>query len=110
MRTTTILTITSAALAATLLHSPISAQAQPAPVLKEGWCPTGYYTSGKYCVPTERAGHAVLKDGWCPTGYYTSGDYCVAPRANKTMAIPKSGWCPSGWYTSGKYCVKRYDQ
>lgn len=77
------------------------------PVIKEGSCPSGYYTSGNYCVPSSaNAKTAIIKEGSCPSGYYTSGGYCVANSESAKQAIPKSGPCPSGYYTSGNYCVR----
>jgi hypothetical protein len=48
----------------------------------------------------------VVKNGSCPTGYYTSGNYCVPYRNTERPAIPKVGSCPTGYYTSGNYCVR----
>lgn len=75
------------------------------PIAKTGACPSGYSTSGKYCVPGRHAKFAIAKNGSCPSGYFTSGKYCLASAANSKLAIPKSGACPSGFYTSGKYCL-----
>lgn len=76
------------------------------PVLKNGSCPTGYYNSGDYCVPSGgNSAFALPKVGSCPTGYYNSGNYCVASSENSRLAIPKSGSCPTGYYNSGEYCV-----
>ncbi|MFM8355901.1 MAG: hypothetical protein ACKOBM_13495 [Gammaproteobacteria bacterium] len=77
----------------------------PVPVLKNGPCPPGYYTSGNYCTPSERANPLVQKNGPCPPGYYTSGNYCVGQERAK-LTVPKVGPCPPGYYTSGKYCQK----
>ncbi len=76
------------------------------PILKNGSCPTGYRTSGKYCVPGKSARFALQKVGSCPTGYRTSGKYCVANK-KASFAIPKNGSCPSGYRTSGAYCIGR---
>lgn len=76
-----------------------------APILKEGSCPSGYYSSGNYCVPNSSARFALPKLGSCPSGYYSSGNYCVASSDSSRLAIPKSGSCPSGYYSSGNYCV-----
>jgi hypothetical protein len=48
----------------------------------------------------------VPKTGSCPSGYHTSGDYCLASSANAKPAVPKAGSCPSGYHTSGDYCLK----
>ncbi len=76
------------------------------PVLKNGSCPTGYRTSGAYCIPRKNARFAIEKVGSCPTGYRTSGKYCLANKNGK-FAIPKDGSCPSGYRTSGGYCIAR---
>ena len=75
------------ALAATLLLAIAvawtgAAHAEPAaaPVPKVGACPSGYSTSGAYCLAGAGARHAVPKTGSCPSGYSTSGDYCLASR------------------------------
>jgi uncharacterized membrane protein len=58
------------------------AHAEPAaaPAPKVGACPSGYGTSGAYCLASAGARHAVPKTGSCPSGYSTSGDYCLASR------------------------------
>ncbi len=76
------------------------------PILKNGTCPTGYRTSGNYCVPGKSARFALEKVGSCPTGYRTSGKYCVANK-KASFAVPKNGSCPSGYRTSGAYCIAR---
>ena len=48
----------------------------------------------------------IPKNGNCPTGWNTSGNYCVAG-PNATEAIPRVGSCPAGWNTQGNYCVKK---
>ena len=75
------------------------------PVVKAGSCPSGYSTSGQYCVPGRNARPALPKIGSCPSGYSTSGDYCLMG-ANGKPAIPKVGSCPSGYTTSGSYCLR----
>jgi len=81
-----------------------SANAQH-PVQKNGSCPSGYYASGDYCVPTQHAKEVVPKSGSCPSGYYASGNYCLATDHARS-AIPKHGACPSGYYASGNYCLQ----
>ncbi len=75
------------------------------PVIKTGSCPSGYSTSGQYCVPGRNARPALPKIGSCPSGYSTSGDYCLIG-TNGKPAIPKVGSCPSGYATSGSYCLR----
>lgn len=80
----------------------------PRPIAKLGSCPTGYLTSGAYCVPRTDARPAIEKQGPCPTGYLSSGSYCLA-REQAPPVIPKVGSsCPTGWLTSGGYCVRRH--
>jgi hypothetical protein len=74
------------------------------PVIKTGSCPSGYTTSGGYCVPGRNARPALPKIGSCPSGYSTSGNYCLMGE-NGTPAILKVGSCPSGYTTSGNYCL-----
>ncbi len=75
-----------------LLLLPITVTAESSPAMpKDGVCPIGYHTEGRYCVAS-RANH-------------TEGRYCVANRANAPSAIPKNGVCPSGYHTEGRYCV-----
>jgi len=42
----------------------------------------------------------------CPTGYQTSGGYCVPGPVTKCRAMPKVGACPVGYTTSFDYCVE----
>jgi hypothetical protein len=43
----------------------------------------------------------------CPTGYQSSGGYCVPGPSTKCRAFPKSGaTCPVGYTTSFDYCVE----
>jgi hypothetical protein len=44
---------------------------------KVGSCPSGYLTSGAYCLAGNNAKHAIRKSGSCPSGYMTSGRYCL---------------------------------
>lgn len=76
------------------------------PLIKDGACPSGYYTSRAYCAPTPNARAAVAKSGSCPSGYFSSGNYCVASSAAAAPAVPKHGACPSGYRTSGAYCLR----
>jgi hypothetical protein len=78
----------------------------PQPMIKLGTCPSGYSTSGQYCMPRPQARLALERRGQCPTGYGSSGAYCLAtPQARP--AVPKIGSsCPSGWSTSGDYCLQ----
>lgn len=85
------------------LNALASPMAQP--ILKDGSCPSGYYSSGNYCAPTQNAKFAIIKIGSCPSGFYSSGNYCLASSDNSKLAIPKVGSCPSGFYSSGQYCV-----
>ncbi|MEN9314680.1 MAG: hypothetical protein RIS35_1073 [Pseudomonadota bacterium] len=97
-RTLTLALLASAALAA-------HASPPPQPVVRTGSCPSGYYSSGNYCVPGNNARFALPRSGSCPSGYYSSGDYCVASSESSRLAIPRAGSCPSGYYSSGDYCV-----
>ncbi len=88
----------------------VAALANPAiaahALIKIGNCPSGYSTSGQYCVPGRQARFALEKSGPCPSGYATSGAYCLAG-SQARPAIPKVGACPSGWSTSANYCLQR---
>ena len=76
------------------------------PLIRNGSCPSGYSSSGNYCVPySSSAKPALAKNGSCPSGYSSSGNYCLAYSENPKIAIPKSGSCPSGYSSSGNYCV-----
>ncbi len=78
----------------------------PQPLAKVGSCPSGYATSGNYCVPGQQARLALEKRGTCPSGYATSGAYCLAGHAARP-AVPKRGaTCPAGWATSGDFCLR----
>ena len=98
------LAITLAALLA-LFATPL-AHAQQPPLVKQGACPSGYRTSGGYCVPSSSSARPALpKIGSCPSGYHTSGDYCLGSSPNAKPAVVKRGACPSGYRTSGDYCL-----
>jgi hypothetical protein len=98
------LAVTLAALA-TLLAAPLAPAQQP-PLVKQGACPSGYHTSGSYCVPSSSSARPALpKIGSCPSGYHTSGDYCLGSSPNAKPAVVKRGACPSGYRTSGDYCL-----
>lgn len=92
-------------LAMSLLVVHPAAGQEAVPVLKDGNCPTGYSTSGTYCVPGKNAHFAIMKAGNCPAGYTTSGKYCVAGTKAR-LIILKQGACPTGFRTDGQYCVK----
>ena len=47
----------------------------------------------------------VIKNGSCPSGWGSSGKYCV-PGNNAKAIVQKNGSCPSGWGSSVNYCVK----
>ena len=85
--------------------SAVAEQLPATPIIKNGSCPSGYVTSGKYCMPSSHAKMAIEKIASCPSGYVTSGRYCVASSANTRHAIPKVGSCPNGYATSGGYCL-----
>lgn len=63
-----------------LLAAPAFAGPAPVAVPKVGSCPSGYSTSGDYCLAGSSARHALPKTGSCPSGYSTSGDYCLSSR------------------------------
>ena len=79
----------------------------PQPIPRESSCPSGYYASDKYCVPTDSARFAIKRDGSCPGGYYASVKYCVAATDSAKAVISRAGSCPAGWYASGNYCVSK---
>ena len=82
------------------------AQLPAQPVIKNGSCPSGYISSGSYCVPSgDSSRFAIVKSGSCPSGYISSGDYCLASGDSSRLAIPKQGSCPSGYTSSGDYCL-----
>jgi hypothetical protein len=78
-----IATLRYALLGAVLI--PLAASADSAltvqPIAKSGNCPSGYSTSGAYCLAGTQARPAVLKIGaGCPSGWSSSGDYCLRNR------------------------------
>ena len=75
-------TAVAAAVACLLSGMATELLAQPAAVAlpKVGSCPSGYSTSGDYCLANQGARHAMPKTGSCPSGYSTSGDYCLSSR------------------------------
>jgi hypothetical protein len=83
----------------------VNAAPPAAPLPRDGSCPSGYYSSGNYCVPSTSARFALVRRGSCPSGYYSSGNYCVASSDDSHLAILRAGSCPSGYYSSGDYCV-----
>lgn len=46
----------------------------------------------------------VIKVGYCPLGWYSSGSYCVPSSSTSRPIVEKKGTCPLGWTTSGNYC------
>jgi hypothetical protein len=77
----------------------------PAPLPKNGSCPTYYHSSGDFCVPGNGARFGIARTGVCPTGYGSSGNYCLALGPNSRHAMPTTGHCPTGYSRSGDYCV-----
>ena len=76
------------------------------PIIKNGSCPSGYVSSGNYCVPSGNSSRfAITKSGSCPSGYVSSGDYCLASSNSSRLAIQKQESCPSGYISSGDYCL-----
>ncbi len=48
------------------------------PLAKTGLCPSGYLSSGNYCLARDQAPATILKNGrYCPSGWLSSGDYCI---------------------------------
>jgi hypothetical protein len=88
-----------------LISAIANATPTPQPLVRESSCPSGYYSSGTYCVPSNDAKFAIERIGSCPSGYYSSGNYCVASSNNSKLAIPRINSCPSGYYSSGNYCL-----
>ena len=78
---------------------------EPQPIPRIDSCPSGYWSSGEYCMPGSSARFAIVRQGSCPSGYWSSGNYCMASTDSTPLAIPRLGSCPSGYYSSGNYCV-----
>jgi hypothetical protein len=80
---------------------------QPEVLERVGSCPSGYRSSGSYCVPGSNAPQAILKVGnSCPASWRSSGKYCVTSDYER-MAVKKVGnSCPPGWRSSSLYCIK----
>lgn len=75
-------------------------------LVRDGSCPSGYSSSGNYCVPGSGAHFALPRNGGsCPSGYFSSSNYCVASSATSKHAMPRSGSCPSGYFSSSDFCV-----
>ena len=77
----------------------------PQPLVRNSSCPSGYNSSGAYCVPSNNAKFAIARIGSCPSGYYSSASYCVASSNDSKLAIPRISSCPSGYHSSGNYCI-----
>ena len=90
---------------AVLICSADNAAPPPQPLVRDSSCPSGYYSSGSYCIPNNSAKFAIERSGSCPSGYYSSGNYCVVSSDDSKLAIPRINSCPSGYYSSGNYCV-----
>ena len=68
-----------AALVGALSFTSAHANQKPFPIVKNGSCPAGYYSSGGYCVPakgTTKQAIPKVGNGSCPAGYVTNGNYC----------------------------------
>lgn len=89
-----------------ILHPVLVSAESASPILKNGSCPSGYRTSGKYCIPGKNAKFAIIKLGSCPSGYHSSGNYCLAGNNAKTVILKAGNSCPSGYYSSGQYCLE----
>ena len=90
-----------------LIAFAVSSNAAPPaqPLERNGSCPSGYSSSGEYCVPNKDARFAIARDGSCPSGYSSSGNYCVASSDHSKLAIHRPGSCPSGFSSSGNDCL-----
>ena len=60
-----------------------------------------------YCRPTADGKNRFPKTGFCPSGYFASGKCCEAYHRNTKDAFPKKDGkaCPSGSYVSGGSCI-----
>jgi hypothetical protein len=94
------------------VNAPVSAPtSMPLPVTalvrQGGSCPSGYATSGDYCLPGAEARYALARtDGSCPTGYAINGNFCLASSSTSRYAMPRFGSCPAGYASSGAYCLR----
>ena len=61
-----------------VIAAPAAAQAQPMPRIGSA-CPSGYQSSGGFCVPGPNTKCRAFPSGGriCPSGYTKSFDYCV---------------------------------
>lgn len=104
--------VSAIALASLSLTTPTVAETAQ-PIVRVGkHCPSGYRSSGDYCVPrsgSSNTSHAIEKNGSCPPGYRKNGEYCIQRSGNEDTRhiIEKKGSCPSGYRKSGNYCIER---
>ena len=50
-------------------------------LVRDGSCPSGFSSSGNYCVPGSGARFALARNGGsCPSGYFSSSDFCVSSK------------------------------
>ena len=99
----TLFSIIGASLFVTFAHAELPS---PAPISRDGSCPSNYSMQGNYCVPSNGARFTIFRHGSCPSNYTSSGAYCVADSGAR-LAIPNPDRrsCPSGYTSSGYYCV-----
>jgi hypothetical protein len=76
------------------------------PLVRNNACPSGYRSSGLYCIPGPASPPAIDRVGNCPSGFHRSSNYCLANSASSPTVIQRVGVCPSGWTISGAYCKK----